>query len=321
MVSEPLTAIASTPFAIAFSISPMTSSVDPCARARRDTSTSRRAHFRPPPRRPPSARRRTRCRATAMITATRTGSARRRRPRPGPHASSPPHARRRAPPGGHHAPPIDLILITSSSSAAEARRRRSSTRAPRGFPDVGAASPTVRPWRSTTARSATCATCSRLCEIRITATPLLGQPGDELEHLGATRAAERGGRLVEDHQPLREGDRAQNRDRLALPARQHADLLPRSTRSTSQPLELLIASRAPSRARAAAPRRPSQRGRRSSRPMRKLATADEIVEQRRGPGAASRCRGAGGARRAKLDAAGRPRGSPLRRARAPRRSP
>ena len=56
--------------------------------------------------------------------------------------------------------------------------------------------------------------------------PLLGQPLDELEHLLRLRDAERGGRLVEDHEPRVPHHRAGDGDGLSLAARKGRDRLP-----------------------------------------------------------------------------------------------
>ena len=56
--------------------------------------------------------------------------------------------------------------------------------------------------------------------------PLLGQALDELEHLLRLRDAERGGRLVEDHEPRVPHHRAGDGDGLPLAARQGRDRLP-----------------------------------------------------------------------------------------------
>ena len=55
--------------------------------------------------------------------------------------------------------------------------------------------------------------------------PLLGEPLDEREHLLGLRDAERGGRLVEDHEPRVPHHGARDRDRLALTARERRDRL------------------------------------------------------------------------------------------------
>ena len=104
------------------------------------------------------------------------------------------------------------------------RRRRSRPRAVPWFSAVGTVSPTVRPRRRTTARSATAMTWSMLCEMRITATPSSLQPADEVEHACRLAQPERRGRLVEDHELGGERHGAGDRDRLALAARHQRDL-------------------------------------------------------------------------------------------------
>ncbi len=56
---------------------------------------------------------------------------------------------------------------------------------------------------------------------------LLGEPLHELEHLAGLGHAERGRRLVEDHEARVPHHRARDRDRLALAAGEARDLLPR----------------------------------------------------------------------------------------------
>ena len=234
--------------------------------------------------RPPSRR----CPAAPSVVAAARGDAGRQRQR-----------RSRAPLRPRHHHPV--LLVGGAGTAPTIIDTSASW-----FSAVGAASPTVRPWRSTTARSATCATCSRLCEIRITATPCSGSRRDELEHLARLAQAERGGRLVEDHERAGERDRAQHRDRLPLAARQHADRWRGSTgcRPPAARAARVPVAR-PSRARAAARAGRASAARRSSRPMRKFATRAEVVEQPRGPGAASRCRRRASAR-ASAASTGRP---------------
>ena len=62
-----------------------------------------------------------------------------------------------------------------------------------------ATSPTTRPRRMTTARSATSLTWSIAWEMTITAWPGVTQAYDEVEHAPALADPERRGRLVEDH--------------------------------------------------------------------------------------------------------------------------
>ena len=106
--------------------------------------------------------------------------------------------------------------------------------------------PTFRPRRSTVMRVAVSKMSWRLCEIRTTREPLLGEPVDELEHLLGLRDAERGGRLVEDDEPRVPHHGARDRDRLALAAGERRDRLadrpdrrhPRATCSVSARLRL-----------------------------------------------------------------------------------
>ena len=65
----------------------------------------------------------------------------------------------------------------------------------------------------------------RLCEMRTTREPLLGQTPDELEHLLGLRDAERGRRLVEDDELRVPHHRARDCHRLALSARERRDRL------------------------------------------------------------------------------------------------
>ena len=256
-MSEPLTAIASTSLAIAFSISPTTSSVDDCVAPGGDRDVGagllgrlgldalllcdvevvaeRRHHHRDADR----LVLRGRGLPPAFVVVAASGDARsapaRRRPSRSTlvlacdlHSSALVAAA-----GGGAAP---TIIDTSAS----------------WFAAVGAASPTVRPWRSTTARSATCATCSRLCEIRITATPRSGSRRTSSSTCADSRTPERGGRLVEDHEAIRERDRAQDRDRLPLAAGHQPDLLARADPVAPRAARAARPSRAPSPARAGA---------------------------------------------------------------------
>ena len=65
---------------------------------------------------------------------------------------------------------------------------------------------------------ATSKTSCRLCEIEDDREPLVGEAVDELEHLLGLRDAERGGRLVEDHEARVPHHRAGDGDRLPLAA-------------------------------------------------------------------------------------------------------
>ena len=138
-----------------------------------------------------------------------------------------------------------------------------------------------------------------------------------------SRSAERRGRLVEDHQPLRRTrPRAARRSPGAGRRTCSADLLARVDAATASRSSCVGASRR-SIARSRSRREPAEhsagaaaRGRSGSwRPRRGCRTA-------RGPGAASRCRRARAARgRAEADRPARRAGSRRRRARARRRSP
>ena len=59
-----------------------------------------------------------------------------------------------------------------------------------------------------------------LCEMRITEIPSSVASRISLQHVRGLARAERGRRLVEDHDPLAEGDRPRAGDGLALAARQ-----------------------------------------------------------------------------------------------------
>ena len=60
------------------------------------------------------------------------------------------------------------------------------------------------PSRATWIRSATSNTCGMLCEISTTGKPAIAHAPDQLEHHVAFLHAERRGRLVHDHDVLRE---------------------------------------------------------------------------------------------------------------------
>ena len=116
-----------------------------------------------------------------------------------------------------------------------------------------------RPSRSTVIRSATAKMSCRLCEIRTTASPWSARRSTSSSTCCGLRDAERGGRLVEDHEPrvphhrARDGDRlplaaGERRDRLADRAdRRHGEALHRlgRLRLHHRLLEPLEASRAP----------------------------------------------------------------------------
>ena len=74
-------------------------------------------------------------------------------------------------------------------------------------------------------RSATAKMSCRLCEMSTTARPCSARRLHELEHLLGLGDAERGGRLVEDHEAAVPHHGAADRDRLALAAREARDLL------------------------------------------------------------------------------------------------
>ena len=98
----------------------------------------------------------------------------------------------------------------------------------------------MRPSRSTVIWSATAKTSCRLWEIRMTASPCSRKPLDEREHLLGLRDAERGGRLVEDHELRVPHHRTRDRDRLALAARERRNrLADRADRRHAQRLQRL----------------------------------------------------------------------------------
>ena len=109
---------------------------------------------------------------------------------------------------------------------------------------------------------------------------LLGQAPDELEDLGGLAQAEGRGRLVEDHDAAGEGDGARHGDGLALAADMRPSGLSRSLirtwrRSSCSRQRSVISFWRSS------PRGPSQRGRRSSRPMKKLAAGVRLPKSAR----------------------------------------
>ena len=125
------------------------------------------------------------------------------------------------------------------------------------LPELAGSSPvsTIFPRYMTETRSATWRTIARSCEIRSSPSPSVARELDEqVRELRLRRGVERGERLVEhDHRRLG-GERAGDRDPLALPARE----LVRETvdRAGRQPDEL-AAARAPGPARSEAGKSPS----------------------------------------------------------------
>ena len=152
-------------------------------------------------------------------------------PRPGPAVAakaSPASMRFQS----HRFPPfVGAPLARSLVAAARARaaysvrprRRRSSRRGPACCSPVGFSSPTLRPWRSTTARSASSTTCSMLWVIRITALPSARSCAIRSSTLRALAQAQRGRRFVEDHHVAGKDRGAGDGDRLALAARHQRD--------------------------------------------------------------------------------------------------
>ena len=111
-------------------------------------------------------------------------------------------------------------LAHPPTSTPRPGRRSSSRRPPRRWNPSSRASVIVRPSRSTVIRSATRNTSGRLWLTMITDSPCSRDLLDQLEHHLRLAHAERGGRLVHDHDPAPPGDRTRDRDRLALPARE-----------------------------------------------------------------------------------------------------
>ena len=151
---------------------------------------------------------------------------------------------------------------------------------------------TRRPRRSTMMRSATSKTSTMLWLIRTTPSPRSRRRQNQVEHLPRLRDAERGGRLVEHHDLRIAEQRARDRDRLALPARQRADLGAHAAqRRDRQRVEQLDRAASPSRSRrsrappSAARSRALLRRGRGWRRRRGCRTA-------RGPGRRSRSRAA-----------------------------
>ena len=88
---------------------------------------------------------------------------------------------------------------------------------------LGISSPTLRPRRMTTARSATSVTWSMRVRDDDDGVALRPQPEDEVEDLARLAHAEGGGRLVEDDDLRGEGGGPGHGDHLALPARHQPD--------------------------------------------------------------------------------------------------
>ena len=102
----------------------------------------------------------------------------------------------------------------------------------------------------------------RLCEIRTTREPLLGEALDEREHLLGLRDAERGGRLVEDHELRVPHHRARDGDRLPLTAGERRDrLADRADRRHARASSASRSSSPPSAAPSAAGTSRAPRGR------------------------------------------------------------
>ena len=123
-------------------------------------------------------------------------------------------------------------------------------------------------------------TCSRLCEIDDHRDALLGRLADQPQHVARLARAERRGRLVEDHDPLAEGDRPRARDGLALAAGHQADLGVRAGELDLQALEQLVGLAGASPGRRPSRARPSHDGRVRSRPGVEVADRGRVVEQR-----------------------------------------
>ena len=107
---------------------------------------------------------------------------------------------------------------------------------------VGASSKTSTLWprRRTVIRSATSKMSWRLCEMSTTARPRSASRRTRSSTCARLRDAERGGRLVEDHDLRVPHHRLRDRDRLALTAREPGDGLAHGAeRRDRQPVERL----------------------------------------------------------------------------------
>ena len=131
-------------------------------------------------------------------------------------------------------------------------------------------------------RSATSKTSARLWLITTTPSPRSRSRLISVEHLRGLRDAERGGRLVEQHDLRLAEQRAGDRDRLALPAGQRR-------RPRVRTLGIVTASVCEQLGRPAAPSPPRRAGasaapvRRtsSSRPRNRLATTSRLSHSAR----------------------------------------
>ncbi len=144
---------------------------------------------------------------------------------------------------------------------------------------------TMCPRRSTAMRSATSNTSFMLCETISTASPRSARRRTSVEHHRRLRHAERGGRLVHDHELRVPQHRLGDRDRLALAARERRDEL----------ADRAHGGHGEARQRLARPPSPSRPRRGRCRCMRLAAEEHvlddvEVVARARGPGARSRCR-------------------------------
>ena len=128
-------------------------------------------------------------------------------------------ARRRAPAAPR--PGVGSALMRSPPRE-RAGRRSSRRRCPPSRRPAALSRATRRPSRRTSMRSATSKTSGMLWLIRTTTRPLVAHPPDQLEHVARLHDAERGRRLVHEHDLARPGHRAADRDALALAAGQRS---------------------------------------------------------------------------------------------------
>ena len=102
----------------------------------------------------------------------------------------------------------------------------------------GSTTATRLPSRWMWIRSAISNTCGMLWLIRITGRPVVAHALDQLEHLAGLLDAERGGRLVHDHELARPRGGARHRDALALAARERLHRLAHGADADLQALHL-----------------------------------------------------------------------------------
>ena len=136
---------------------------------------------------------------------------------------------------------------------------------------LGSTTATRLPSRWMWMRSAISNTCGMLWLIRITGQAVVAHALDQLEHLAGLLDAERGGRLVHDHELARPRRRAGHGDALALAARERLHRLAHRADADLQVGHVLLRPPPSCRlCRASAGRCPSGPARRFSRPRNRF---------------------------------------------------